>query len=237
MASRLGRRNSLASHRTRWRCAAAVLPGVTSMTSKRISRCASAGIAREPKLGGGDDAALAALGHRFGRVVGALARLDLDEDQRCAGGAPRCRFRRTAFSSAAPGCDSPWRSETWRRGFPPKGRAGTRRRARRRGAVRRSKRLSAARHRSLSRRFSLRQRERALIDVAARQAGRDRDFAHRILERRRASACAQQRIRIVRARLLRRRRRRDDQNEFAARFARRRSLAPASRASPRRTSS
>ena len=59
-----------------------ILPGVTSMTSKRMSRCASAGLCASQSSAARDDPALAAPGHRFGRIVGALARLDLDEDER-----------------------------------------------------------------------------------------------------------------------------------------------------------
>ena len=56
------------------------LPGATSMTSKRMSRSLSSGWG-EPQLRGGDDAALASFGHRFRSLLGAVARLDLDEDE------------------------------------------------------------------------------------------------------------------------------------------------------------
>ena len=64
---------------------------------------------REPKLGGGDDAPLAALGHGFGRVVDALARLDLDENQVARRRRATISISPKAFSSAAPRSDSPWR--------------------------------------------------------------------------------------------------------------------------------
>jgi hypothetical protein len=55
-----------------------ILPGVTSMTSKRMSRCASAGLCASQSSA----AALAAFRDRLGRIFGALARFDLDENQR-----------------------------------------------------------------------------------------------------------------------------------------------------------
>jgi len=42
------------------------------------------GVVGEPQLRRGDDAALGALGHRFRRLVGAVARLDFDKDQGAA---------------------------------------------------------------------------------------------------------------------------------------------------------
>ena len=50
---------------------------VEADSALRVVRMAS-----EPELGGSDDAAPSAPGHRFRRVVDALARLDLDEDER-----------------------------------------------------------------------------------------------------------------------------------------------------------
>jgi hypothetical protein len=41
-----------------------------------------AGMPREPKFGGGEDPTSAAFGHCEGGIVGVIARLDLDEDER-----------------------------------------------------------------------------------------------------------------------------------------------------------
>ena len=65
----------------------------------------------------------------------------------------------------------------------------------------------------------LRERECALIEVAAGKPGRKRDFAHRILERNPREGLSQQCIGVIGARLLQRGWWRDDQNDFTARFA------------------
>ena len=61
-----------------------MVPGATSITSKRMSRSIVVGVMGKPEFGRGDDAALASLGHRLGGVIDAFARLDLDEHQRAA---------------------------------------------------------------------------------------------------------------------------------------------------------
>ena len=90
--------------------------------------------------------------------------------------ARRCRSRRPGTASAAPGCESPWRAARRRRGFPPKGRAGTRP-----GAPARRRAGWLADLRVIVR--LLRERQRALIDLAARHAGGGGDFADGVLHR------------------------------------------------------
>ena len=84
----------------------------------------------EPKLGGGDNAALAALGHGFGRVVGALARLDLDEYQRAPAAGDNVDFAERRFPAPRRDPVAFGDQKQAPRGFPPSAQAGTRRRAR-----------------------------------------------------------------------------------------------------------
>ena len=64
----------------------------------------------------------------------------------------------------------------------------------------------------------LRKLKCALIEVAARQSGRKRDFANGILKRDPGERLAQQRLGVGNAWLLLRRRGRDDENDFTAQF-------------------
>src|SRR5580692_7534918 len=65
----------------------------------------------------------------------------------------------------------------------------------------------------------LRKRERSLIEIAARQSGGKRHFAHGILERNARQRLAQQRFGVISARLLLRGRWRDDEHDLTAQFA------------------
>ena len=80
---------------------------------------------RQPGLGRGDDALLVAVGDRLRRRRRACCAPSPRRTPACCGGRRRCRSRRPACGSAAPGCDSPWRSGRRRRGSPPRGRCGT----------------------------------------------------------------------------------------------------------------
>ncbi len=88
-------------------------------------------------------------------------------------------------------------------------------------------RLSAARHVAPSRLCFLivfGERQRALINLAPRQAGRIRHFGDGVFERNAGQRLAQQRFGIGRAHRRRRVRRRDDKDDLAARFVCRASL-------------
>ena len=62
-----------------------------------------AGMPRQPELGGAKNAPSAAFGHRQGGIVGMIARLDLDEDERVPSPGHNIDFANRRFETAR--CD------------------------------------------------------------------------------------------------------------------------------------
>ena len=122
------------------------------------------GVGGEPEFGGGDDALLASLGHRFRRRVEGFARLDLDEDQ----------------IAAPPRYDV----DLADRGFP----------APRRDPMAVAGRSGSARRAMIG---FFRQYQRALIELAARQAGDFGHFADSVLQRDAGQRLAQQGVGVA----------------------------------------
>ena len=164
------------------------------MTSKRISALTSSGWLGEPEFGRIDDAALAAFGHRFEPGLDGVARLDLDKEQRAAAAGDDVDLAERRFP--APRHDPVGLGDQQHGGAAFGREAKPERldalRARRwlewfeRGAPNRSRLLIAF--------FG--ERQRALIDLAPRQAGGIGDFTDGIFERNAAERLAQQRLRF-----------------------------------------
>ena len=212
-------------------------PGATSIASNRMSQSASSGCTASQASGGRDDAlAAGAAITRLGRVVerarapsprrtpaAAAARDDVDLADR-ASEAPRHDAIALGDEKAAArlSADRPMLNAPRR----APGAAGRRC-------------SSGARHlRSSRHRRAFAERERALIDLAARPAGGRRDFADGVLDRGalQAPAAAARRPRRRRAAGAGSRRR-DDDDEFAADLGAGCISARQGRRSPRRTSS
>ena len=86
-----------------------IRPGVTSTTSKRMSPVTSCGCFAS------QDSAAAMMRRRWRSVTASAASsswraLSPRRRPACRGASRRCRSRRPASGSGAPGCDSPWRS-------------------------------------------------------------------------------------------------------------------------------
>ena len=177
-----------------------ILPGATRMTSKRMSPLACRGMLGEPKLGGGDDAALAAFGDRSTASSSSARALTSTKTRSVP--APRDDVDLAERRFPAPRQDAIALGDEKhaRRGFPPRAQAGTPRRA---PAAARVSALSAAQRGAPcvgSVLASLLERQRALIDLAARQAGDGGDLADRLLDRNARQRLAQQGIEIGGAR-------------------------------------
>ena len=137
---------------------------------------------------------LAALGHRFGRVVDGLARLDLDEDQRAAAARDDVDLAERRFPAP--------RHDPIGLGDEQHGGAAFRRQAEpeRRDALRTRRRFWRLRSGSARRAMVVAcsilgffgERQRALINLAPRQAGRIGDFADGVFQRNAGERLAQQ---------------------------------------------
>ena len=160
------------------------MPGATKITPKRIKLFRVAGMAREPELRRGDDTPLAMLGQRLGRRIEvALAPgHDVDLTDRLLA-APRhdaiALGDEQHGGAALGGATKAKNGEAFRRGGREAGLADL---------------LGLARRAMTA---FLRQRERALIERAARQAGDVGHFADGFFERDAVQRLTQQRVCIV----------------------------------------
>ena len=136
------------------------------------------GVSRPPQFGGADDTALAAVGHRLHRLLDAIARLDLDEDQDAAPAGNDVDFAERRFPTP--------REDAVGLGDQKQRRAAFRRKAERKASTRSGRGtgfgdLTGSARRAIF--FIFCERERALIDLAPRTAGGLGNFSHRILQR------------------------------------------------------
>ena len=99
-----------------------IFPGATSTASNRMSLSPSSGCAASQAPAAAAIRCCWRGSSDYGGVVERVARLHLDEHQHAAPPRDDVDLADRACGSAAPRCDSPWRRDRPRRGFPPRGR-------------------------------------------------------------------------------------------------------------------